>query len=73
MNLSVLQIITIISALLMIVFIIAQTRGASLGAGFGSSSELYTTRRGADKTMLQITIILAIIFVGSIIVSIALA
>ena len=73
MSLAPLQIVTIISGVLMIVFILAQTRGASLGAGFGSSSELYTTRRGTDKTMMQITIILAIIFVGSIIVSIATA
>ena len=71
MGLSILEWVTIISGVLMLIFILAQTRGASLGAGFGSSSELYTTRRGADKTMMQITVILAIVFVGSIIVSIA--
>jgi preprotein translocase subunit SecG len=71
MGLSILEWVTIISGILMSIFILAQTRGASLGAGFGSSSELYTTRRGADKTMMQITIVLAIIFAGSIIVSIA--
>jgi len=64
-----LQITTIVSALLMIGFILLQTRGASLGAGFGGSSEIHTDRRGVDKTIHQITIFLAIIFVASILLS----
>ena len=60
------QIITIASAVLMIVSILLQQRGASLGAGFGSSGELYTTRRGLDKSLYQVTIVLAVIFVLSI-------
>lgn len=60
-------IITIVSAVLMTLLILIQSRGASLGAGFGGSSEIYTTRRGADKTMHQMTIVLAFIFVLSII------
>lgn len=59
--------ITIVSAVLMTTFIMLQNRGASLGAGFGGTSEIYTTRRGIDKVMHQITIILAIVFVLSII------
>ena len=53
--------------MLMTLFILIQNRGASLGAGFGGSSEIYTTRRGVDKTIHQLTIILAVIFVASII------
>ena len=50
MNLdSVLQFITVGSALLMIIAILLQQRGASLGAGFGGSSELYTTRRRSEE------------------------
>jgi len=67
------NIITIISMMLMTLFILIQSRGASLGAGFGGSSEIYTTRRGVDKTIHQITIILAIIFVASIILGLLLA
>lgn len=63
-------IVTIVSAVLMIILILLQNRGASLGAGFGGSSELYTTRRGVDKTMHQATIIFAVIFVLSIVFSI---
>ncbi len=61
-----LMIITIGSALLMIIAIILQQRGASLGAGFGGSSELYTTRRGFDKNLFEVTVILAVVFVLSI-------
>lgn len=64
------QIITIVSMVLMTIMILLQTRGASLGAGFGGSGELFTARRGVDKTMHQITIILAIVFVGSLILGI---
>lgn len=64
------QIITIVSMLLMTLLILLQTRGASLGAGFGGSGELFTARRGVDKTMFQVTIILAIVFVGSLVLGI---
>lgn len=62
----VLQWVTVISALLMVVAVLLQQRGASLGAGFGGSSELYTTRRGLDKNLFELTIFLAIVFVLSI-------
>ena len=63
---TILQIITIGSAVLMILSILLQQRGATLGAGFGSSGELYTTRRGVDKNLFEATIVLAVIFVLSI-------
>lgn len=67
MNLdAILQIVMVGSAILMIVAILLQQRGASLGAGFGSSGELYTTRRGIDKNLFEATIVLAVIFVLSI-------
>lgn len=67
MNLnSVIQIVMVISAILMIITILLQQRGATLGAGFGSSGELYTTRRGLDKSLFDTTVVLAVIFVLSI-------
>lgn len=63
---AILQIITIGSAILMIVAILLQQRGATLGAGFGSSGELYTSRRGVDKNLFEVTIVFAVIFVLSI-------
>lgn len=73
MNLNtILQIVMVGSAVLMIVAILLQQRGASLGAGFGSSGELYTTRRGLDKNLFEVTIIMAVIFVLSILVGLLL-
>lgn len=64
---SLLQTITLISAILSILLILLQQRGASLGAGFGASGELYTTRRGLEKSLFVTTLILVLIFVSSII------
>lgn len=63
---SLLQYVTIGSGALMTICILLQQRGASLGAGFGSSGELYTTRRGLDKNLFDTTIFLAVVFVFSI-------
>ena len=63
---SFLQMITLGSAVLMILAILLQQRGASLGAGFGSSGVLYTTRRGLDKSLFEFTIVMSVIFVLSI-------
>lgn len=69
---GILQAITVGSAILMIIAILLQQRGATLGAGFGGSGELYTTRRGLDKNLFEVTIFLAIIFVLSILAGIVL-
>lgn len=69
---AVLQYITVGSAVLMVLAILLQQRGASLGAGFGGSSELYTTRRGFDKNLFDVTIFLGIIFVASILAGLVL-
>ena len=69
---SILQIVTIASAILMVLAILLQQRGASLGAGFGSSGELYTTRRGIDKSLFEATIVLAVIFILSILAGLVL-
>lgn len=54
--------VTIGSVLLLVLLILVQTRGASLGAGMGSSGEVNTVRRGTDKTIYQLTIVCGIIF-----------
>ncbi len=60
------QSLTFVSAVLSILLILLQRRGASLGAGFGSSGELYTTRRGLEKSLFSATIVCVLIFVLSI-------
>lgn len=70
---SILQIATVVSAVLMVLFILLQARGASLGAGFGSSGELFTTRRGTDKSLYEATIVMAIVFVLSLLAGLIIA
>lgn len=70
---QVFETITIISAVLMILTILLQARGASLGAGFGASGELFTTRRGIDKSLHETTIVLAVVFVLSILLNLLFA
>lgn len=67
-----LQIAIVGSGILMTVAILLQQRGASLGAGFGSSGELFTSRRGIDKNLFEFTIIMAVVFVLSILASLLL-
>lgn len=69
---EILQIVTMVSAVLMVLCILLQARGASLGAGFGSSGELFTTRRGIDKSLFEATIVLAVIFILSILANLTL-
>ncbi|MBX4197675.1 preprotein translocase subunit SecG [Candidatus Saccharibacteria bacterium] len=62
--------ITITSVVLVTILILIQSRGASLGAGLGGGGEVNTVRRGSDKTLHQLTIILVFIFAASIILGI---
>lgn len=62
---SIYNILSVASMLFMTLLILVQTRGASLGAGIGSSGEVNTERRGTDKTIYQLTIISALVFVLS--------
>lgn len=64
--------VTIGTAILVTLLILVQTRGASLGAGLGSSGEINTERRGSDKTIHQITIITTIIFAISLMLAVIL-
>lgn len=64
---SVFETTTFISAILTILLILLQQRGATLGSGSASSSELYTTRRGLEKSMFIATIFFSCVFVISIV------
>jgi preprotein translocase subunit SecG len=62
--------VTIVTVVLLTILNLIQTRGASLGAGLGGGGEVNTVRRGSDKTLHQLTIILVFIFAASIIMDI---
>jgi protein translocase SecG subunit len=60
------NIITVVSAILMILSILIQNRGQSLGVSFGGDSSFYRSKRGAEAVIFNATIILSVIFVLSI-------
>ncbi len=62
--------ITIISTVIAIILILVQTRGASLGAGMGGGGEVNIVRRGSDKSLHQITVVVVLIFGLSLILGI---
>ena len=71
-----LTITQIIVSMMLIALILLQQRGSEgLGSAFGgdSSGALYRTRRGAEKIIFIVTIILSIIFVALAIASAYLA
>ncbi len=53
-----------ITAVLLIIFILLQQRGSGLGTAFGGEGNIYLTKRGAEKTIFILTIILAVLFLG---------
>ena len=59
---KILNIVQIVSAILLIILILLQQRGATLGGAFGGESAVYSARRGVEKILFILTIIIAIIF-----------
>lgn len=62
--------IAIGSMIFMSILILLQTRGASLGAGLGGGGEVNTVRRGSDKSVHQLTVIMALVFTISLLLSV---
>jgi len=62
MNIKDLQIIQIIIAVLLMVSILLQNRGAGLSGIFGGTGNIYRTKRGLEKKLFIATIVLSVIF-----------
>lgn len=50
-------------AILLMLSVLLQPRGASLSETFGGSGAVFGTRRGGEKALFTVTIILAVAFV----------
>ena len=57
---SIAQIVLSIALILAILF---QVRGGGLGGIFGQASTVFRTKRGVEKTLFQLTIVLVVLFV----------
>lgn len=64
------NILTIISAVIMTICILLQSRGSGLSATFGGGGGATHTKRGAEKVLFNTTIVAAVVFVLSVILSI---
>jgi len=62
MLIKILQISQLVLAVLMGVAILLQQRGSGLGGAFGGSSNVFSTKRGIDKTLFRATIVIAVLF-----------
>lgn len=53
----------IIISLVLVLVLLVQSRGAGFDGTFNSDSSVFRTRRGVEKTLFQLTIVLAVVFV----------
>ena len=53
----------IVVSVALILVIVLQARGSGFGGALGGSSSFFRTRRGAEKTLFQLTIVLVVIFI----------
>jgi preprotein translocase subunit SecG len=60
---SYLYIAQIIVAAALIGAVLLQVRGGGLGGIFGQPDTVFRTRRGLEKTLLQLTVVLVVLFV----------
>jgi preprotein translocase subunit SecG len=66
-----LYVVQVFVSLVLIGVLLLQARGSGFSATFSSDSSIYRTRRGVEKTLFNVTIILAILFVIVSIISVA--
>ena len=60
----VLNISLLVVVVLLVITILLQQKGSGLGSAFGGDSGVYSTRRGAEKTIFISSIVLSILFLG---------
>jgi len=64
-----LAIAQIVLAVALVLSILLQVRGGGLGGIFGQADSVYRTRRGVEKSLFQLTIVLVVLFIVISIVS----
>ncbi|MBP9821850.1 MAG: preprotein translocase subunit SecG [Candidatus Pacebacteria bacterium] len=57
-------------ALILVIGILLQQRGAGLSSTFGGAGVGYSTKRGAEKVIFQVTIVVAVLFVATCILAV---
>lgn len=58
-----LNIAQIILAIVLVAAVLLQVRGGGLGGIFGTQTGMYRTKRGIERTLFRLTIVLIVIFI----------
>ena len=58
-----LNVAQIVLAIALVLAILIQVRGGGLGGIFGQPDSVYRTKRGVEKTLFQLTIVLVVLFI----------
>ena len=58
-----LSVAQIVVSVALILVILLQVRGGGLGGIFGQADTVFRTRRGVEKALFQLTVVLVVIFV----------
>jgi preprotein translocase subunit SecG len=59
------QIFQVVISILLILSILSQQRSAGLSATFGGGGGFHVSKRGAEKILFRMTVVFAVLFVGS--------
>lgn len=67
-----LNVAQIVLAVALMLAILLQVRGGGLGGIFGGTESVYRTKRGVEKTLFQLTIVLSVLFIAMSVLSLIL-
>ena len=59
---TILSVIQIVLSVAIILVILLQVKGGGLGGIFGQADSVYRTRRGLEKRLFQLTVVLIVVF-----------
>ena len=59
-----LNVAQIVLSIALVLVILLQVRGGGLGGIFGQPESVYRTRRGVERTLFNLTIILVVLFIA---------
>lgn len=58
------EILLLIISVIIMALVLLQQRSSGLGSAFGGSDTVFTSRRGAEKSLYRLTIIMGIVYIA---------
>ncbi|MDO8429731.1 MAG: preprotein translocase subunit SecG, partial [Candidatus Daviesbacteria bacterium] len=63
MNIDLLSVLQIALGILLIILILLQSKGSGLGSTFGGEAALYRTKRGVEKSLFILSLMVSTLFI----------